>query len=794
MKTNALTSLALFGRKTPRAPLDRHPHSFSSASIAHPPAHGAQKSAPDPRPNVKLAYGPIKVESSVDPNDRAPQILQFGVFEVDLAQGELRKHGRRIKLQERPFQLLAALLERPGQVVTRDELVRRLWNDTLVDFDNGLNIAAKKIREALDDDAATPRYVETLPRRGYRFIAPVQTRAVPAAEAAPASAPTVAPASAPIKVTTSAPPPPAPPRRRAIYGRVAALVVVLFLAVRLYWLATSVQPASLVRVVQLTQTGRIELGNGVAADGTRVYFTQRDAGRWSLAQVSVEGGTPLLLPLPLEQPLSNPDILDISPDRSNLLVASGSGTEVERTFWVVPTVGGSPRRVGDVAGHAGAWSRDGGRIAFARGSAIFVVSSDGTNSRKLLDTPGIPYAIRWAPPSRADMLRFSIVSPNLGPRTLWEVGADGAGLHPFLRDWNSGASEPDGDDDGNWTSNGNYYLFRALRNRVSSVYAIRANRRFPRAFEGPPLQLYSTPLDFSSLAPNPDNKRVFFAAGQERRELARYDARHSEFVPFLSPVQGRSVSYSKDGDWIAYVTAPDDILWRSRPDGSERLQLTSPPMRASQPHWSPGGSQIVFGGGPAGHASRVYLVPSTGGAPEPVTDSPAADGDASWSPDGNSLVFARRIPPGASGQPGLYVMDLKTKSATPLPGSDTLVQPAWSPDGRYIAATNQSGTHILLLNLDTRQWTPLASGDGLTAPFWSRDGKYVYCQETLSPEQPIFRFTTASQKRERLTTSKQIPQSNSIGYLLAGLAPDDAPIAAVIYTNSDIYALDVDLP
>jgi DNA-binding winged helix-turn-helix (wHTH) protein/Tol biopolymer transport system component len=725
----------------------------------------------------------------VDPNDRASQILQFGVFEVDLAQGELRKHGQRIKLQERPFQLLAALLERPGQVVTREELVRRLWNDTLVDFDNGLNIAAKKIREALDDDAATPRYVETLPRRGYRFIAPVQTRNAPAAEAPPAKQPRPQPAP-----TIAVPPPQAPPRRRGLYGRIAALIVVLFLSARLYWLATSVQPARLVRMVQLTQAGRIKLGNGVATDGTRVYFTQRDGGNWSLAQVSVEGGTPLPLPLPLEQPLLNPDILDISPDRSNLLVASGSGIEVERPFWVVPTVGGSPRRVGDVTGHAGAWSRDGSHIVFARGSALLIVASDGTDSRKLLDTPGIPYSIRWAPPSRADVLRFSIVSRDLGPRALWEVSAGGTDLHPFLRQWNSGAAEPDGDDNGNWTANGNYYLFRALRSRVSNVYAIRANRRFPRAFEGPPVQIYSTPLDFSSLAPDPGNKRIFFAAGQERRELVRYDARHGQFAQFLPGVQGQWVSFSKGGEWIAYVTVPDDILWRSRPDGSERLQLTSPSVQASEPRWSPDGTRIVFGGGPVGHASRVYVVPSIGGAPEPVTGAAMVDGDASWSADGNSLVFARGVPPGASGQPGLYTMDLKTKQATFLAGSETLAQPAWSPDGRYIAATNRAGTRILLLNLGARQWTQLASGDGLGDPFWSGDGKFVYYQETLAPEQPIFRTAISSAKKERIVSTKQIPQSNSIGYMLAGLDPGDAAIATVIYTNSDIYALEVELP
>jgi DNA-binding winged helix-turn-helix (wHTH) protein/Tol biopolymer transport system component len=730
----------------------------------------------------------------VDANDRSPQILQFGVFEVDLAQGELRKHGRKIKLQERPFQLLAALLERPGQVVTREELVRRLWSDTLVDFDNGLNIAAKKIREALDDDATTPRYVETLPRRGYRFIAQVQTRNVPAVETPAASEP------APQAVPAIAPPAPAvlaAPGRRGFYARAAALVVVLWLTGRIYWLSTQTRPPRLVQVVQLTQTGQVEIGSGVATDGTRVYFTQRDGGRWSLAQVSVEGGTPLPLPLPLEQPLSNPDILDISPDRSNLLVSSGSGSEVERPFWVIPTVGGSPRRVGDVSGHAGAWSREGSRIVFGRGSALFSAASDGTDSRKLMETPGTAYSVRWAPPSRAEVLRFSMLSPGLGPRVLWEAATNGADPHRLLPNRSSGGAEPDGDDNGDWAANGKYYLFRELRGRVSSVYAMRAFRRFPRAFEGPPVQIYSTPLEFSSLAPHPDGKRIFFAAGQQRLELVRYDAHHGQFAQFLPGVQGRWVSFSKDGQSIAYVTAPDDILWRSRPDGSQRLQLTSPPMRAWQPRWSPDGTHIVFGGGPAGHASRIYVVASAGGAPEPVTDGKPMDSEASWSADGNSLVFERRLAAGVSGQPGLYAMDLKTRKAALLAGSETLAQPAWSPDGRYIAATNRGGTEMLLLNLDTRQWTPLASGDGLGIPFWSRDGKAVYCQETLAAEQPIFRVAISGVKKgkkERSMGQEQIPQSNSVGYALAGLGPDDAPIASVIYTNSDIYALEVDLP
>src|SRR3989442_12592872 len=108
---------------------------------------------------------------------RSPGILRFGVFEVDLRAGELRKQGVRIKLQEQPSHVLTLLLQRPGEVVTREELRAQLWqSDTFVDFDNGLNTSINKLREAVGDSADSPRFIETLPRRGYRFIAPVSSK------------------------------------------------------------------------------------------------------------------------------------------------------------------------------------------------------------------------------------------------------------------------------------------------------------------------------------------------------------------------------------------------------------------------------------------------------------------------------------------------------------------------------------------------------------------------------------------------------------------------------------------
>jgi len=108
-----------------------------------------------------------------------PRIVRFGSFEADLYTRELRKRGLKLKVQEQPFQVLAMLLARPGELVTREEIRGRLWpQDTFIDFDHGLNAAVRRLRDALNDNAEAPRYVETLPRRGYRFIAPVENRTV----------------------------------------------------------------------------------------------------------------------------------------------------------------------------------------------------------------------------------------------------------------------------------------------------------------------------------------------------------------------------------------------------------------------------------------------------------------------------------------------------------------------------------------------------------------------------------------------------------------------------------------
>jgi DNA-binding winged helix-turn-helix (wHTH) protein len=144
----------------------------------------------------------------VQPTPVSPNAIRFGLFEADLAAGELRKRGRKIPLQDQPFQVLALLLQRPGELVSREEFQRALWpGDTFVEFDEGLNKAIQKLRQALDDSSDNPRFIETLPRKGYRFIAPVDR--TPAEASAAKAQPT------PVDANAVNPPAVGPVKRRS---------------------------------------------------------------------------------------------------------------------------------------------------------------------------------------------------------------------------------------------------------------------------------------------------------------------------------------------------------------------------------------------------------------------------------------------------------------------------------------------------------------------------------------------------------------------------------------------------
>src|SRR4029077_1821766 len=143
--------------------------------------------------------------------------------------------------------------------------------------------------------------------------------------------------------------------------------------------------------------------------------------------------------------------------------------------------------------------------------------------------------------------------------------------------------------------------------------------------------------------------------------------------------------FSRDGQWVAYVTFPDDILWRSRVDGSERLQLTYPPVEAYMPSWSPDGTRIAFMSRP-GKVVKIVVVSAAGGNAQELTSEQRNEADPSWSADGNLLSFGREVGFNSSEPANIRMINLETNQDSQLPGSAGLFAPRWSPDGRYIAA------------------------------------------------------------------------------------------------------------
>jgi Tol biopolymer transport system component/DNA-binding winged helix-turn-helix (wHTH) protein len=678
-------------------------------------------------------------------SSETPDMRRFGVFEVDLREGELRKRGLRVKLQDQPLQLLVMLLERPGEIVSREELQRRLWPaDTFVDFDHSLNSAIKKLREALGDQAENPRFIETLHRRGYRFIAPVEGQ-LNTAEMGPGTQ--REPESG--KVSTLAGGKSAGravPRWAKIVGAIAALLAAASVVT---WWVWPVPPPRVLNYTQITKDGadKIEVASigsippPLVTDGSRLYFTEQEHwGRNVVGQVSVTGGETAMIPTPFP----NAAVLGISPSGSDLLVYTWQANELLTPLWAVPILGGTPRRVGEVTTDA-TWSSD-GQIVYGQGHDLYVAKSDGSQHRRLASVAGLPVWPRWSPDGK--VLRFTEHDPNKDSSSLWQVAADGTQLHLLLPDWSQHAAECCG----NWTPDGKYFVFQSTRSGRTDLWAIREKQNSWRKADREPVQLSAGPMSLSRPLPSQDGKKLFALGTQLRGELVHYDAQSHQFVSYMEGISATGVAFSRDGAGAAYVAYPEGTLWRSRLDGSERLQLTFAPMEVLAPRWSPEGKQIVFMGRQPGYGWKLYLVASEGDS-TPQELLPGGDGQAApdWSPDGNFLVFGG-FPEEISGDAratSIHLLDLKTHQTSMLPGSEGLYCPRWSPDGRYISASTANGEKLMLFDTTSKRWLePEDLQEG--CPAWSRDGKYLYFQSFDVKDPAFYRLRISDRKRERL--------------------------------------------
>ena len=533
------------------------------------------------------------------------------------------------------------------------------------------------------------------------------------------------------------------------------------------------------RTVQLTNTNRPK--SGIVTDGSRLYLIE---GQSALSQTSVTGGDTFPVPNSLEDTgFSN--VFDISNDGSVLLMNTARGTSLDGPLWSVPVLGGSPRRLGTLEGHSAAWSPDGKRIAYGHGNEIFLAKSDGGEPHQLLPAGGTASDIRWSPDG--SILRFTVNDPKTNNRAIWQASADGSNLHLLLPGWSDAPNECCG----KWTPDGKYFVFQARRDATADLWSISEHGGLFRSTRQAPVQLTTGPMNVGNPVPSRDGKKLFVQGWQPRGELLRYDAKSKQLVPYLSGISAMGLDFSRDGEWVAYNDASDGTMWRSKLDGTQKLQLVFPPMLAYLPRWSPDGKRVAFFGHPPGEPWQIYVVPAGGGSPELIYRSTINSADPSWSPDGKSLAFGENSLNNQGS--AIYVLDLTTRTPTKLAGSDGLYSPRWSPDGRYLAAIPLDSLKLMLFDFTTQKWTELANLF-VAYPTWSHDGRYLYFDGILDNQESYFRAQISDGKLERIFSLKGFQAAGGAFGNWSGLAPDESPLVVRDASIQEIYALDWDRP
>jgi Tol biopolymer transport system component/DNA-binding winged helix-turn-helix (wHTH) protein len=580
-----------------------------------------------------------------------PRLIRFGVFELDPGSGELRKSGVRLSLQQQPLQVLTLLLEQPGKLVTRDALRQRLWpGDTYGDFEHGLNAVVNRLRDTLGDSADLPTFIETLPRRGYRFIAPVD---LPDATASPAHG-DVAPQAGP---TTS------PRRQRGLKVTSAialGLAVLVSGAAWLLWPSPDVSKP--LRVVPLTTLSGEEDWPAFSPDGEQVAFVWSGEKRTnSDIYVTIVGSFD-------HRRLTTDPAVDYapswSPDGRQIAFLRTTGVEpkLEQARWgngakssgrihIISPLGGSDLKVSDfpVSTKIG-WSPDGrfivaGRDSRSAGSSdpgIYLIPASGGEPRAITRTK--PPAWHFSPAFSPDGRHVAYASCTVsGPHRPSECDVNLVDVDAAF----SPTSEPRRLTDHpmslldglTWSRDGRFIIF--FGEESGPVY--HHLWRVPADRSHAPERIEVAGMSASRPATVSSRDRLAFGQWQEDLDVYRFDpGRPPQAIAVSSFVDG-DPQISPDGRRIALASTRSGKveIWVSAADGTDAHQLTHGPGQwQGSPHWSPDGRWIAFDSqGDDGHW-HIWTIDAEGGTARQVTKESGDQNVPTWSHDGQWIYFS----------------------------------------------------------------------------------------------------------------------------------------------------------
>jgi len=606
------------------------------------------------------------------------RVIKFGVFEVDLDQGEVRKSGLKLRLRGQPFQVLSILLERPGEVVTREEFQQRLWtnDDTFVDFEHGLNAIVNRLREVLGDSPENPRFIETVPRRGYRWMLPVEgkeDRLIPAM-----------------------------PRHRWRWLPLAAVLLLgIGLSAGVLRLVRSSAKSSTPALtsVPLTALPGHESEPSFSPDGNQVAFTRSEESE-SKSHIYVKligtSGPPLQLtngPTRDGSPVWSPD---------GRFIAFLRDLQDRMAILLVPALGGPERKIAEtcpfgVFGPYLAWSHDGNFLVTSHKdspkepAALFVVAIDTGEKHRLTSPPPAVSIMSgdsnpaFSPDGRTlAFIRTSDLRTELYllpvSDALQPVGE--AKRIPLLKGWAPA-----------WTEDGHEIVYLEPGQGLWRIGVSGSDSpsgepaRLPfgdNAFD-PAISRRGHRLAYSNHNVHPSSIwRMATPVGRSVRDGTRVGSFNRSFIS--STQNDGAPQFSPDGKRIAFVSGRSGHteIWVCNSDGSSPVPLTSFQGPAvTTPRWSPDGKRIAFDSDAAGEYD-IWAIGADGGKPVRMTTHPANDGDPSWSHDGRWIYFDSA----RTGEPQVWKMPADGGEAIQLTwdGGST---PLESPDGKFLYYTKK---------------------------------------------------------------------------------------------------------
>jgi Tol biopolymer transport system component len=518
-----------------------------------------------------------------------------------------------------------------------------------------------------------------------------------------------------------------------------------------------------------------------ATDGQRVYYLAGKGAELALFQVPVNGGEPVEIPLafPVER-----GIFSYVPSESALLMRGARERVVEDAsldsgppLWLVQVPAGTPRRIGNLTGSWADASPDGRQLVIARGSRLLVASIDGSSERELRDLrPLWPSWPRWAPDGRH--IRFNLLESGARDTSIWETSTDGEAPRRLWR----GAS-------GDWTADGRQFVLW----RANDLFSVR-ERRWPWE-SSEPVRLTVGPLIYARPEPSPDGRHLFTLGTTPRGEVMKLDGATKRFLPALGGESAFYAEPSPDARWLAWVRYPDGTLWRSRPDGSERLQLTGAPMEAHLPRWSPDGQRIVFVARTADDPQLVVRVVSAdASAAELVArpEKPELDyWDPCWLPDGSILFNHLQYTAPA----GILRFDPGTRRVERLPGAESYRGPKCSPDGSLLAVDFERGqSRFVLRRAGMTSWenVDIPAAELLQYPSWRRDGR-SFCGLS-SRDGAVKCYSLADRRLETLASTQGLPLAVWVSVSWMGLDADGLPFVTADRSTRALYSLDLEAP